>query len=140
MPDGDRFALLSLNPGHETAPRNPLCPVCHDEIRPISNDAERRFVCGCEQVWEFTFERQADTAPTAGDEAPVGVDYELVKAAESRKWHWYNPSTDECFCGNVKSFAIDARAPPNTPIRREVSGACLDAFRQTTTFWEEQDG
>jgi len=52
---------LSLNPGYEKAPRNPLCPVCEGEIRPISNDAERQFVCGCEQVWQFTFDRSVDT-------------------------------------------------------------------------------
>jgi hypothetical protein len=49
---------LSLNPGYETAPRNPLCPVCEDQIRPISNAVERRFVCGCEQIWQFTFDRE----------------------------------------------------------------------------------
>jgi len=52
---------LSLNPGCEIAPRNPLCPVCEKQIRPISNEAERRFVCGCEQVWQFTFDRSVDT-------------------------------------------------------------------------------
>lgn len=49
---------LSLNPGGEPAPKNPLCPVCEEQIVPISNDAERRFVCGCEQIWQFTFDRQ----------------------------------------------------------------------------------
>lgn len=47
---------ISLNPGREQAPRNPLCPVCEEQIRPISNDVERRFVCGCEQIWQFTFD------------------------------------------------------------------------------------
>lgn len=49
---------LSLNPGYPQAPRNPLCPVCNSEIRPISNEHERRFVCDCEQIWQFRFEPQ----------------------------------------------------------------------------------
>lgn len=52
----DPFDLLCLNPGGERAPRNPLCPVCEAEIRPTSNDIERRFVCDCEQVWQFRFD------------------------------------------------------------------------------------
>ena len=52
----DDFPVLCLNPGRDPAMRNPLCPVCKEEIRPIQNDAERRFVCGCEQIWKFTFE------------------------------------------------------------------------------------
>lgn len=47
---------LCLNPGREEAPRNPLCPVCEAEIRPISSKHERRFVCDCEQLWQFKFQ------------------------------------------------------------------------------------
>lgn len=52
---------LSMNPGHEKAPRNPLCPVCEEQIRPLTNHAERRFVCGCEVVWQFTFDCDIET-------------------------------------------------------------------------------
>jgi hypothetical protein len=60
---------LSLNPGYDEAPKNPLCPVCNEQIRPISNSAERRFVCGCEQVWQFTFGRvdEPSTLHNGGD-------------------------------------------------------------------------
>lgn len=51
---------LSLNPGHEKAPRNPLCPVCEEQIRPVVNHVERRFICGCETIWQFTFDRDVD--------------------------------------------------------------------------------
>lgn len=46
---------LVLNPGGETTDKNPLCPHCEEEITPVSNDFERRFVCGCETNWEFRF-------------------------------------------------------------------------------------
>ena len=49
---------LCLNPGYDEAPRSPLCPVCEEEIRPISNGTERRFVCECDQIWQFTFDRE----------------------------------------------------------------------------------
>jgi len=54
--DPPKFPTLTINPGRDPAPRNPLCPVCEDEIRPVTNGVERRFVCGCEQLWKFTFE------------------------------------------------------------------------------------
>jgi len=140
MSDDDLFALLTLNPGYETAPRNPLCPVCHEQIRPISNDVERRFVCGCEQVWQFTFDRQVDIEHAAADGTTADVDYELVKGADSHKWHWFKPEDTECFCGNVKEFAIDSRVPPGTSNRRDVSETCLEAFRQTTAVGKERNG
>lgn len=57
---------FSLNPGYEQAPRNPLCPVCEEEIHPISNNHERRFVCGCEITWQFTFDCLVDTETNGG--------------------------------------------------------------------------
>jgi hypothetical protein len=54
--DLPEFPSISLNPGRDPAPRNPLCPVCEEEIRAVTNDIERRFVCGCEHIWKFTFE------------------------------------------------------------------------------------
>lgn len=51
---------LSLNPSYDEAPRNPLCPVCEEQIRPISNGTERRFVCECDQVWKFTFDQDVE--------------------------------------------------------------------------------
>ena len=65
MNDSAEFPTLTLNPGRDPAPRNPLCPVCEDEIRAVTNGVERRFVCGCEQIWKFTFE--GEDSRTAND-------------------------------------------------------------------------
>ena len=63
-------ANLCLNPGRDEAPRNPLCPVCEEEIHPISNDVERRFVCDCEVIWQFTFEPKDEDSSTTSSTSP----------------------------------------------------------------------
>jgi hypothetical protein len=56
----------------------------------------------------------------------------LVKAADSRKWHWFESDADECFCGNVKSFAIVDRVDPGSFGERDISQTCRSAFRAAT--------
>lgn len=56
-------------------------------------------------------------------------DYKLVKASDSRKWHWYELDAEECFCGNVKSFAISKQVDPGGFGDRDVSSICLNKFR-----------
>lgn len=51
----DPFDDFCLNPNGEEAPKNPLCPVCEREIKPVSDEVERRFECGCEETWKFVF-------------------------------------------------------------------------------------
>jgi hypothetical protein len=128
--DDDEYATLTLNPGYDPAPLNPLCPVCEEQIRPISNGTERRFVCGCKQVWEFSFDRAAPADSDTG--------YELVKGADSQKWHWLNPNGDECYCGTVKWFTITRRSDPSEHGRGCISQTCRSAFRAETK--DEDDG
>lgn len=44
---------LRLNPGADDAPLNPECPVCHEPIKELRGQAERRFVCGCDGLRTF---------------------------------------------------------------------------------------
>lgn len=46
---------LTINPGYDDGPMNPLCPKCVEPIVAIENEAERRFVCGCDDVNEYEF-------------------------------------------------------------------------------------
>lgn len=59
-------------------------------------------------------------------------DYKLVKASDSLKWHCYELDAEECFCGNVKCFAISERADPGDFVDRDVSSVCLNKFRVDT--------
>jgi hypothetical protein len=68
----NEFATMCLNPGRDPAPRNPLCPVCEEQIQPITNGVERRFVCGCDQIWMFTFE-PADSETTEQECPACGI-------------------------------------------------------------------
>jgi hypothetical protein len=52
---------LVLNPGRD-GPKNPLCPECEEQIVPLSNEYERQFSCGCDEIHRFEF---------GVDEAPV---------------------------------------------------------------------
>ena len=63
---------------------------------------------------------------------PDAEDYKLVKASDSRKWHWYELDAEECFCGNVKSFAISKQVGPDDFGDRDVSSICLNKFRVDT--------
>jgi hypothetical protein len=67
--------------------------------------------------------------PTDTDEE---YSFYLVKASDSLKWHWFEADSEECFCGNVKSFAIAARDDPGGFGYRCVSETCLAAFRRKT--------
>ena len=59
-------------------------------------------------------------------------DFYLVKASDSLKWHWFESEADECFCGNVKSFAITDQVDPGSFGSRDVSQTCQSAFRAAT--------
>jgi len=60
----DEWAELTLNPrvnidtGPETSPLNPLCPKCDEEIKAVTNDVERRYTCGCEELRQFKFKNK----------------------------------------------------------------------------------
>lgn len=53
---GKKYPKIVLNPRKEETSGNPLCPVCHEHIIPQTVGSERRFVCGCDVVREFTFD------------------------------------------------------------------------------------
>lgn len=72
---------LSLNPGREELGVNPLCPRCRTPILPISNAAERRFVCACDTVWQFTFDEDGGH-PDGSDDAPNPHDFRIPTIAE----------------------------------------------------------
>ena len=65
--------------------------------------------------------------------------YQLVKAADSRKWHWFEQDADECFCGNVKSFATAERVDPESFGEREISQICKQKFRTATQEGRRDD-
>lgn len=52
-----KWIPLGLNPGTDAGPVNPVCPDCGDPIKARQNDSERRFVCGCERLRLFRFEK-----------------------------------------------------------------------------------
>jgi len=58
--------------------------------------------------------------------------FQLVKGPDSRKWHWYELDADECFCGNIKSFAIANRVDPGSFGERDISKTCRSEFRAAT--------
>lgn len=60
----DDFVQISLNPGAEPTMKNPLCPVCEQPIVPVSNHVERRFICDCDDLREFTFEEDHERIAT----------------------------------------------------------------------------
>lgn len=59
--DSPKFAEIELNPNGKETTSNPLCPVCEKPIVPVSTDFERRFICGCEDVRNFTFEEEYES-------------------------------------------------------------------------------
>ena len=67
------------------------------------------------------------------------VNYLLVRGKDSRKWHWFDPDADECFCGAVKSFAIEDQVSPASYGEREVSQTCRQAFRAATRPEDDPD-
>lgn len=64
----DPFDRLVLNPGRGVeAGGNPLCPDCEEPIRPWANQHERRFVCGCDELKRFSFNRPQDVGGDADE-------------------------------------------------------------------------
>lgn len=63
---------LRINPKVDEDPVNPVCPDCLEEIVSVSNEHERRFVCGCDDLRRFEF--QEDTTTPADDSSQITDD------------------------------------------------------------------
>lgn len=58
--DNRTWATLVLNPRWSGGVVNPLCPNCEQPIKSRSNEDERRFVCGCDELQQFRFMEESD--------------------------------------------------------------------------------
>lgn len=89
-------ATLVLNPNGEELEVNPLCPKCKEEIVAVVGDYQRRFVCGCDNTWMFSFKEgdpRHSTDKEVNNDEEESYDSPLKKDEDEDVWEPWE--TDE---------------------------------------------